>query len=128
MRDQRSNRRPVEIFRIGKRDAANLISAAFQEVIGIRQGSALQKEQRDPARIRGQRKQRFRGALRRRVAKYQGVVVVVNQFIAAREYRVNFFPSGQHRLRDFRRVFSDELAELALDAGIFHALHDVNLA
>ena len=57
--DQRSNRRSVDILRICERNAANLMSAAFQEVLGIHQDGALQKEQRDPARIRGQRKQRF---------------------------------------------------------------------
>ena len=74
----------VDHRRVGELDVADLMAGAGEEAVGIAQAGAVEeKEEADPARVKGDGKQGVGGAIGGSESDGEGVVVVVDEFLGA---------------------------------------------
>ena len=102
------NGRIVQIIRALQNDVTADFSAALQQSVRVPKPSSLQEKQAHPAREKGNRKDRFRGALRRAEADRQRVVIVINQLQRSRQALTQPGESFPGHSRHFRTEFGDE--------------------
>src|ERR1019366_2932573 len=106
--------RRIQVRRGCQHDVAHYFSAAFQEVLRIRQAGALEEEQGDPSRVEGDGEDGLAGAFGRSETDRQRVVVVVHQLHGARQSGTHLGQAGARQGGDGGGVLVEEGVELGL--------------
>jgi len=118
--DERLDRLLVQLLSRPEPDAADLAAGALQKTARVIQVRAVQEEERDPIGIPRDGEERVRSALGGCKPEDQCVVVVVHEFMAAREERLKPTSRGAELCSDCRRVLREEGLDLGLSVRVIH--------